>query len=226
MEHLPKHIGIILDGNRRYGKKHLADQLKGHNKGAEVVEQLFEWIQEFNIPQITLYAFSIENFQRSKLEVNTLMVIMKNYFQKLISHKKLYQYKIRILGKKELFPKDIQEIMNKIEIKTINNKPYIVNFCMGYGGRLEIVDAVKNIIKKNYKEKEITEELLTKSMYYQEEPDLIIRTSEQRLSGFLTWHSIYSEILFLPNLFWPEFTKEIFKSCLEEYSNRQRRFGK
>src|SRR3989344_1575545 len=189
----PKHIGIILDGNRRYGKKHLSDQLKGHNKGAEVVEQLFEWIQEFNIPQITLYVFSIENFQRSKLEVNTLMNILKNYFQKLISHKKLYQYKIKILGKKELFPKEIQEIMNKLEKKTINNKPYIVNFCMGYSGRLEIIDAVKKIIKNKHKEEDITENLLTKNMYFQGEPDLIIRPSEQRLSGFLTWHSVYSK---------------------------------
>lgn len=226
MEHLPKHIGIILDGNRRYGKKHLSDQLKGHNKGAEVVEELFEWMQEFNIPQISLYTFSTENFQRPKLEVDTLMDILKNYFNKLMSHEKLHQYKIRILGKKEMFPKDIQEIMNKLEDKTKDNKPFIVNFCMGYGGRLEIVDAVKKIIKNKHTEEEITEELLTQNMYFQEQPDLVIRTSEQRLSGFLTWHSVYSEILFLPNLLWPEFNKEIFKSCLEEFSNRQRRFGK
>ena len=97
---------------------------------------------------------------------------------------------------------------------------------MGYSGRLEIIDAVKKIIKNKHKEEDITENLLTKNMYFQGEPDLIIRPSEQRLSGFLTWHSVYSEILFLQDIFWPEFTKETFKSCLEEYSNRQRRFGK
>lgn len=226
---IPKHIGIILDGNRRYAEKSNIDSLKGHSKGYENVKNLLDWCKEFKIKELTLYTFSTENFNRSKNEIKYLMKLFIKAFTELKTNKNLKDIKINIIGRINMFPKKLQKIMYEIMEITKNHTKFIVNFAMGYGGRTEIIDATKKIIthiKNNeLKAEDINEEIFKENLYTKSEPDLIIRTSESRLSGFLTFQSAYSELIFLPNKLWPEFTKKDFAECLKEYSRRQRRFG-
>lgn len=226
---IPKHLGIILDGNRRFAKRLMKTPEKGHEWGYKKVKELINWCKEFKIKEITLYTFSIENFDRPKIEFNYLMNLFKKAFKELQKEKELNKIKIKILGRLWMFPDDVQKEMYSIMEKTKNNKPFKVNFAMAYGGRAEIVDAVKKIAETaKYNDldiNQIDENLIQHNLYSESEPDLIIRTSEQRLSGFLTWQSVYSELIFLPKILWPEFSKKNFIWCLQEYSKRQRRFG-
>ncbi|MFP4111594.1 MAG: polyprenyl diphosphate synthase [Candidatus Woesearchaeota archaeon] len=227
----PKHVGIILDGNRRYAKKNAWKPWKGHEDGAKRVEELIEWCQDLDVKELSLFSFSHENFKRPKEEVDFLMRIFEKEFEKLENDKRVYENRVKInfIGRLDLFPENIRTSMNRIIEKTKEHDNYILNFLMGYGGRTEIIDAVKNIagkVKEGLDPDSIDEKLISESMYLDSEPDLVIRTSEQRLSGFLTWQTVYSEIIFLPDMLWPEFTKEKFVECLEEYSRRKRRFGK
>jgi len=227
---LPRHIGIILDGNRRFAKRLMKAPEKGHEWGYKKVKELINWCMEFKIKELTLYAFSLENFNRPKREFNYLMNLFKKAFSELRKEKNINKIKIKFIGKTSLFPENLQKEMFRLEEKTKNNKKFRLNFAMAYTGRAEILDAVKKIAEAvKYSDmdiKEINEKTFAENLYLNSEPDLVIRTSETRLSGFLTWQSVYSELIFLPKILWPEFTKELFIECLEEYSNRQRRFGK
>lgn len=230
---VPKHVGIILDGNRRFSKKLMLKPHKGHEWGAEKVKKLFEWCQELGIKELTLYTFSIENFDRPKDEFDYLMKLFVKTFREIKEKKneeKFKNIKVNFIGRIQMFPKEVQESMNELMKTTKNNGPYTINFAMAYGGRAEIIDATKKIAEQVKKGKldvdKINEELFSNNLYLKDEPDLIIRTSESRLSGFLLWQGSYSEIIFLPNKLWPEFEKEDFVACIEEYKNRQRRFGK
>jgi undecaprenyl diphosphate synthase len=228
---IPKHIGIILDGNRRYAEKIGESKLKGHEYGAKKVNDLIDWCIEYEIKEITLYTFSTENFNRPKIEVVFLMKLFEKYFSKVKKELKYYDdFKIKFVGNKSLFSKEIQNIILDLEEMTKNNSKLIVNFLFGYGGRDEIINATKKTVKQVLDEgldiNSIDEEQFSKNLYLNSDLDLLIRTSEQRLSGFLTWQSVYSEIIFLPNILWPEFDKSDFIFCLEEYSKRKRRFGK
>ena len=227
---LPRHIGIILDGNRRFAKRLMKAPEKGHEWGYKKVKELINWCMEFKIKELTLYAFSLENFNRPKREFNYLMNLFKKAFSELRNEKNINKIKIKFIGKTSLFPENLQKEMFRLEEKTKNNKKFRLNFAMAYTGRAEILDAVKKIAEAvKYSDmdiKEINEKTFAENLYLNSEPDLVIRTSETRLSGFLTWQSVYSELIFLPKILWPEFTKELFIECLEEYSNRQRRFGK
>ncbi len=228
---IPKHLGIILDGNRRFAKRLMLNPEKGHEWGYKKVKELIEWSKEFKIKEVTLYTFSLENFNRPKLEFEYLMRLFKKAFEEL--EKEQDQIKdtiIKFIGRIELFPKEVQNAMLSLVHKTKDNTGFKINFAMAYNGRAEIVDAVKKIAMKikenNLKPEEITEKIIAENLYLNSEPDVIIRTSESRLSGFLLWQASYSEIIFLPDILWPEFSKENFKECLEEFSNRERRFGK
>ena len=227
---LPRHIGIILDGNRRFAKRLMKSPEKGHEWGYKKVKELINWCIEFKIKELTLYTFSLENFNRPKREFNYLMNLFKKAFSELRKEKNINKIKIKFIGKTSLFPENLQKEMFRLEEKTKNNKKFRLNFAMAYTGRAEILDAVKKIAEAvKYSDmdiKEINEKTFAENLYLNSEPDLVIRTSETRLSGFLTWQSVYSELIFLPKILWPEFTKELFIECLEEYSNRQRRFGK
>lgn len=227
---IPKHLGIILDGNRRFAKRLMQNPEKGHEWGYKKVKELLKWCKEFKIKELTVYAFSLENFDRPKQEFNYIMKLFKKAFNELSKEKDLNKTKISFIGRIWMFSKDIQKIMLNLVEKTKNNKPFKVNFAMAYSGRAEIIDAVKKIaeqIKYNKLDpNSIDENIINKNLYLNSNPDLIIRTSETRLSGFLLWQSAYSELIFLPNKLWPELTKQDFISCLEEYSNRNRRFGK
>ena len=232
MGNIPNHVGIILDGNRRFAKKLMKEPWKGHEYGAEKVEQLIEWCKELKIKEITLYAFSMQNFNRPKIEFNYLMKIFKESFEKVKNDKRLHENKIRIkfVGRIHLFPKDVYESMKELEEATKDYSDYKINFAMAYGGREEIIDAIKklgrDIESGDVKVDELNEEMFSKFLYMTSEPDLIIRTGgNHRTSNFLAWQSIYSEFMFLEKP-WPAFEKEDFIKCIKDFSERERRFGR
>ena len=204
---------------------------KGHEWGYEKVKKVMDWCKEFNIKELTLYAFSIENFDRPKKEFDYLMNLFRNAFEELKNDwEKIKEIRINFIGRISMFPENVQEKMRELMDLTADNKPYMLNFAMAYGGRAEIIDATKKIAEKGKEGKldieEINEEVFKENLYLDSEPDLIIRTSESRLSGFLLFQGAYSELIFLKEKLWPEFEKEDFIKCLEEYGNRDRRFGK
>jgi tritrans,polycis-undecaprenyl-diphosphate synthase [geranylgeranyl-diphosphate specific] len=228
---VPLHVGIILDGNRRFARRLLIKPWKGHEWGAKKVEKLFDWCNEYGIKELTLYAFSQENFDRPKLEFNYLIKLFKEEFMRFKDDPRLKdKIRINFIGRIFMFPEDIQKIMKELMEKTKNNNKFILNFAMAYSGRSEIIDATRkiaNLIKKGLIDvNDINDKIFSENLYIKSEPDLIIRTSESRLSGFLLWQGAYAEIEFLPKKLWPEFSKNDFVKCLQEYSNRNRRFGK
>ncbi len=219
------HIGIILDGNRRFAKRLMKQPWKGHEYGAKKINKLLDWCIEFKVKELTLYCFSLENFNRPKKEFNYLMAIFKKETENLKKNPKIKKEKVRInfIGKKELLNPKLQKLMKENEEMTKNHKKHIVNFAIAYGGRQEMINAIKKLVKSK---KEINEKNLKKNLWLQNEPDLIIRTGgEKRTSNFLPWQAAYSEWIFLDKM-WPEFNKDDFKNSIAEFYNRQRRFGK
>ena len=229
---VPRHVGIILDGNRRYAKRLGLKPWLGHEYGIRKLEQLLKWAQELGIREITLYAFSTENFKRTKTEKDFLFKLFKREFESMKHRQDIFNNRIRIniVGRLEMFPEDIRKSMLDIMSITKKHKNFILNFAMAYGGRQEITDAVKKLahqVKDNKIEPdEINEETITNNLYIKNEPDLVIRPSgEMRTSNFLMWQSAYSEWIFIDKL-WPEFTKLDLEHCILEFSKRERRFGK
>ncbi|HLC55314.1 MAG TPA: polyprenyl diphosphate synthase [Candidatus Nanoarchaeia archaeon] len=225
-------MAIILDGNRRFAKRLMLKPWKGHEWGREKIENVLEWCREYGIHELTLYVLSLENFNRPKEEFDYLMDVFRKEFDELLKDKRVMERNIRInaIGRISMLPEDLQKKVKEIMEKTKNNDGYIVNFAIAYGGRAEVVDAVRKVaeeIKQGTLDVDrINEEIFANHLYMKSEPDLIIRTAETRLSGFLLWQGSYSELIFLPDVLWPEFDKKHFVQCLEEYQIRQRRFGK
>ncbi|HLC61365.1 MAG TPA: polyprenyl diphosphate synthase [Candidatus Nanoarchaeia archaeon] len=227
---VPKHVGLILDGNRRFAKKLGLQPWKGHEFGIKKIEELLKWCLELGVKELTLYSFSMENFNRNEQEIKFLFNLFKNKFKQMKNDNKIIKKGIRInlIGRIEMFPADIRKAMLEVAKKTKKNKKLIVNFALAYGGRQEIIDSFKKVLESNPKIRlsEIDEGLITKNLYLQSEPDLVIRPGgENRTSNFLTWQSVYSEWIFIDKL-WPEFTKKDFECCLAEFDKRERRFGK
>ena len=226
------HVAIILDGNRRFAKRLMLKPWKGHEFGVDKVKKLFDWCAELGIKEITLYAFSIDNFQRPKEEFDFIMNLFKDAFESAKNDPKIHEKKIRInfLGRLEMMPADIRKKMQELMDATKDYSDYKLNFCMAYGGRAEITDAAKKIARDvedgKLNAKDITDETMKNYLYSSSEPDLIIRTGgERRLSGFLLYQSNYSELFFIEKM-WPEFEKEDLEVCLEEFKARERRFGR
>lgn len=223
----PKHLAIILDGNRRFAKRLMLEPWKGHEYGREKVEKLMDWCIEQDIPQLTLYAFSLQNFNRPKEEFDYLMKVFVEAAERLLIDPRIEQYQVKVnfLGRYDLFPKNVVERIENVIEKTKDNHGFTLNIAMAYGGREEIVDAVKRIIEEKVPSSDIDEAMIAKHLYINSEPDLIIRTGgEKRTSNFLPWQSIYSEWIFLDKT-WPEFDKQDLMSALKEYSQRERRYG-
>ena len=228
---VPKHIGIILDGNRRLAKKLMVKPWKGHEWGAKKVEKVIEWGNDLGISELTLYALSIENFNRPEIEFNYLMKLFKKEFKRLKNDHQLKNKEIRInfIGRLWMLDEELQEILNDISNKTKNNSKFIVNFAIAYGGRQEVVDATIKIAEQvksgELDISKINEETFSNSLWSSSEPDLIIRTGgEIRTSNFLNFQSAYSEWIFLEKS-WPEFEKEDFISAINEYTSREIRKG-
>lgn len=229
---VPNHIGIIMDGNRRFAKRLMMKPWKGHEWGKKKIRKVLEWSNEVGVKELTLYAFSVENFNRPKKEFDYLMDIFREAFDELKNDKGIYDDRIRInvIGRINMFPEDIQERMRCIMEKTKEHNNHIVNFAMAYGGRAEVIDATKKIAEKiksgELDVNDINEEVFKDNLYMSDEPDLIIRTGgEHRTSNFLPFQGAYSELIFVEKM-WPEFEKEDFLKCIQEFSERDRRFGK
>lgn len=229
---LPEHIAIIMDGNGRWAKmKHLSRN-EGHKKGAEVLRNISEHANKIGIRYMTVYAFSTENWNRPKEEVDGLMNLLRRHLDRHLKDAKKNNIRFRVLGDKKGLPKDLQEKIDTLEVTTAEKTGMTVNLAINYGGRDEIVRACNRMlafIKENPDtQQKITEELLSQHLdtMGMPDPDLMIRTSgELRTSNFLPWQLAYSEFYFTECL-WPEFTTKEFDKALNEYTMRKRRFGK
>jgi undecaprenyl diphosphate synthase len=223
-----RHVGVIIDGNRRWAKKRGLPTLAGHRQGFEKLKELPQWCIKENIKILTVFAFSTENWNRSEGEVNYLMNILRQAFKKNFTEVSRQGVRIKVIGQKDRLAPDIQKLIEETEAKTKNNKKLLFNLAISYGGRAEILQAVQKIVKQKIKPAKISEELIAKNLWTGDipDPDLIIRTSgERRLSNFLTWQSVYSELFFIKKT-WPDFTQRDLDKVINEYYGRQRRFGK
>ena len=229
---VPEHVGIIMDGNRRWAKeKGLIPQL-GHKEGADNLQRIAEVCEEFGIKYLTVFAFSTENWKRSKEEVDYLMNLFSSSIKKFKSRSKEKNYRVQLTGDITGLNAGLQKEILDVEEETKNNTGLTINFAINYGGRAEILIATKNIAK-DYKDgkinlEDMNEELFSRYVQTKNspDPDLIIRTGgEQRLSGFLIWQSAYSEFYFT-KVYWPDFDKEELGKAVIEYSNIKRNFGK
>jgi len=232
LEKVPKHIGIILDGNRTFARRLMLKPWKGHEWGAKKVKKLLEWCIELEIKELTLYCFSVYNFNRPKKEFDFLMNLFEKEFRECKTDKRIFENKIRMnfIGRLWMFPEKVQKEMKELMKLTKNHNNLIVNFAMAYGGKAEVIDAVKKIAEQIKEGKldidKINEEVFGKNLYMNDDVDLIIRTSGQiRTSDFLPWQGANAEWIFVEKC-WPEFEKEDFIKCLKEYSRRERRFGR
>lgn len=231
---MPKHVAIIMDGNRRYARlQGNVDVVKGHELGADTLEKVLDWSIELGIEIITVYAFSTENFNRQKEEVEGLMKLFIYNFKRLVNHEKIHKNEVRVkvVGRTELLPDDVKEAIKEAEDASKHYNKKFFNLAIGYDGRLEIIDSFKKIIEQVQDGKisidDVDEELVSKNLYTEgiDDPNLIIRTSgEERLSGFLLWQSSYSELYFCETL-WPDFRKVDFLRAIRSYQARERRFG-
>ncbi|MBU1136317.1 MAG: di-trans,poly-cis-decaprenylcistransferase, partial [Nanoarchaeota archaeon] len=218
----PNHIGIILDGNRRFAKRLMLEPWKGHEYGAEKVQKLLDWAKELDVKEFTLYCLSSENINsRPKNELKYLFKIFRKEFREIDKEKiDKYKIKIRFIGNLDLLPEDLAEQCRELERKTAKNTDYIINFAIAYGGRIEIIEAIKKIIKNKISPEEVTEKVIEDNLYMKDCPDLIIRTGgEKRTSNFLPWQASYSEWLFLDKM-WPEFEKQDLINAIENFKKR------
>lgn len=221
------HVGIILDGNRRWARQRLWKPWQGHKVGFEKLKLLLDWILELQIREVSLYCFSIQNFNRSEEEKNHLFDIFREEIDNLIKDLRVDEHKIKIrfAGRIHLFPEDMQQKMRELMDKTKDHDKHIINFAMAYGGREEIIDAVNKLLKEE--RTGVTEEELLQNMWVPEDLDIVIRTSgEHRLSNFFPFQCTYAELFFLEK-HWPDFEKEDLVKVVREFEEkRQRRFGK
>jgi short-chain Z-isoprenyl diphosphate synthase len=228
----PRHVGVIMDGNRRWAKAVGEEIATGHRRGADRIHDLLEWCAEAGVEVVTLWLFSTDNFNRPPAELADLLVIIEDSVRSLAE---TGRWRIRPLGALDLLPGDFARTLKEIEARTADNPGLVVNAAIGYGGRQEIADAVRSLLCEHAQRGTSIEDVaeiidvehIAAHLYTrgQPDPDLVIRTSgEQRLSGFLLWQSAHSEFYFC-EAFWPAFRKVDFLRALRDYALRQRRFG-
>lgn len=225
---IPKHVAIIMDGNRRWAKEKGLPVFDGHWEGYNTLNRITRHCFKVGVKILTVYAFSTENWSRPDREIKVIFRILKHGLNKEINQFVKEGIKVNFIGQLDKFPNDIKEQLKLSTEKTSENNKAILNIAINYGGRTEIVDALKKSVEKGVKASDISEDLVSKNMYNSTlpDPDLIIRTSgEKRLSGFLLWQSEYSELMFVDK-FWPDFTEDDFDLALNDYQLRKRRFGK
>ncbi len=231
-ERLPSHIAIIMDGNRTWAKKRGIDSKLGHKEGAKVLEDIVRYANKIGIKHLTVYAFSTENWNRTKEEVGALMLLLKTYLDDFSKRADTENIKVKMLGDKTVLSKGLQKSIEKTIQRTKDNTGITFNVALNYGGRAEIIKAIKEISKEVKDNKidleDISEQIVSNHLYTvgQPDPNLVIRTSGQiRTSGFLPWQTIYSEFIFIEKN-WPDFTKEDLLKAIKEYQNRTIKKGK
>lgn len=230
-KNLPKHIAIIMDGNRRWARNKGLPVALGHKEGAKTLEKIVRYAKNIGIKYITVYAFSTENWKRSEEEVSTLMNLMMNYLESYSKRADSENIKVQILGNRQGLSDKMNDLIEKCMERTKDNTGITFNIALNYGGRDEILGAVKNIAEKiqnnEMKIEDITEQTISDNLYTkgQPDPDLLIRTSgEIRLSNFLPWQLVYSEFVFVDRN-WPDFSEKDLDEAIEEYQKRNRKFG-
>ncbi len=228
IKEVPEHIGIIIDGNRRWAKKRGLTVQQGHKEGVDNLKRILRKAQDMGVKNLTIYVFSTENWKRTKKEVAYLMKLIYRFAvqEKMEILKNNIQF--RTIGDLKRLPISVRKALRDLMRVSKRNNSFILNLAIDYGGRSEIVRAVKKIIKKGSKAVKLTEEEFAKYLDTAglKDPDLIIRTGgERRLSGFLLWQSSYSELYFTKRN-WPEFKEKDFEIAIKDYQKRQRRFGK
>lgn len=223
----PKHVGYVVDGNRRWAKKHGIPTYEGHLAGYNAIQEVARATFDAGVEYVSAYIFSTENWKRSEQEVGKLMGLVLKLLTSDLHIFDEENIRLKILGSTENVSDKIIKAINDAEARTADNTRGTLAICFNYGGQLEITDAVKNIVQSGIPVEDITPDVISQNLYYPEVPplDLIVRTSgEQRLSNFMLWRAAYSEFLFLEK-FWPDMTKEDVTAILEEYSRRDRRIG-
>lgn len=226
-KNIPKHVAIILDGNGRWAKNKGKPRTFGHKRGAENVVDIAIHAKNHGVKYLTLYAFSTENWKRPASEVDYLMKLLISFVEKKLAELMDNDCKLNFLGDLEALPSPTKKACKLALDKTKNNKSLFINIALNYGGRVEIVHAVKSIIDNGYESSEITEDLIKENLYTKNipDPDLLIRPGgELRISNFLIYQIAYSELYFTDCL-WPDFTSDEFDKAIEAYKKRNRRFG-
>lgn len=228
-ENIPKHIAVIMDGNRRYARIQDMSPIDGHKQGRNTLENFLQWCVDLKIEIVTIYAFSSNNFNRASDEVQGLMELFKENFKIIAENKRIRdnEIKIKAVGNLSLLPVDVRECITLAEESTSHHKKMLLNIAIGYDGRLEIIDAIKKILTEVKEDKinpeDINEKMVEKNLYTSglDDPNLIIRTSgEERLSGFLLWQSYSSELYFCDS-YWPNFRKTDFLRAIRAYQNKE-----
>jgi undecaprenyl diphosphate synthase len=225
--HFPRHIAIIMDGNRRWAEQRGLPNIEGHRAGTESLRSVVDCLGNYRLPYLTIYGFSTENWHRAPDEVQELFGLVEEVL--LSEMETLHKYGIRInhLGRLVELPTSVQQAIKKTVALTQNNRNMVLSFAFNYGGRAEITDAVRRIVSEGIAPQNIDEELFNRYLYTEGLPDvdLVIRTGgETRLSNFLTWQTVYSEIYFT-DVLWPDFNAEEIDKALQFYNRKQRRFG-
>lgn len=224
---IPKHIGIIMDGNGRWAEMRGLPRLEGHKRGVSRVREIIETAYRLGVDVLTLYAFSIENWRRPNDEVSVIMGLLEDTLKEEFHSFIERGVRFRVIGNREKLSKGLRDLIELIEKSTENNSRLVLQCALSYGGRDELIRAIKKLVDYKIPTQDITEELISNLLDTAgiPDPDFLIRTSgEQRLSNFLLWQSAYSEFYFTPTL-WPDFTKEEFLEAIYEYQSRERRFG-
>ena len=228
---IPQHIAIIMDGNRRWAREKGIETKEGHKAGAENLENIAKYCNEIGIKYLTVYAFSTENWKRSKEEVSALIILLKSYLKKFSKSANKENIKIKILGNIDVLEDGLKKSINETIEKTKNNTGLTLNIAFNYGGRDEITNAMKKIAKKvidnEIKLEDINEDLITKNLYTekQPDPDLLIRPGgELRTSNFLPWQLVYTEFYFTDK-YWPDFDKDELMKAIQTFNKRNRKFG-
>ncbi len=235
---VPKHLGVIVDGNRRHAKRLGLPVTEGHKIGTETLHRFLDWCDELKIPVVTLWLFSTQNYSRSAEEVEALMQLIVQEVERMVNDEqmKAKEIKVKVIGRKELLPEEVRQGLEKLEARTAKRNGRLIQLAISYGGREEIVDAVKGYLEEcelkgaslaearaGFSESELSKNLYNATVL---DPDFVIRTSgEIRLSGFLLWQSAYSEFYFL-DANWPAFRKIDFLRAIRSFQQRSRRFGK
>lgn len=230
-ENMPKHIAIIMDGNRRWARQKGLDPKLGHKEGAKTLEKIVRYANKIGLGYITVYAFSTENWKRTEDEVGALMLLLQNYLDDYSKRADTENIKVKVLGDISALPEGMQKSINKCMERTKNNTGVTFNIALNYGGRDEIVKAVKKISEQVKESKinieDINEQLISDNLYTagEPDPDLLIRTSgELRTSNFLPWQIVYSEFVFIEKN-WPDFDEKDLDEAIEIYQKRNRKFG-
>jgi len=224
---LPKHIGFIMDGNRRWAREHGLSTLEGHRRGYLNMRRVLQLCLDRGVKVVTVFAFSAENWNRSKREIGYLMRLFAEAVKNQLAEFDEKNVRLNIIGRLEGLPASLQRQLKSAMEKTKANTRAVLNMAVNYGGRAEIVDGVKRLVSKGLKVAQLDEQALGRALYAGDmpDPDLIIRTSgEQRLSGFLLWEAAYAELYFTPKK-WPEFSEIELDKALADYANRKRNFG-